>query len=127
MSSHRNDTTTTGTYIPSTESANRDMMLDTSRGVFATIPLNQQSYPNVEFMNQFTPPMMDHPNSSKAYEDFCCLGSSTWPGSLVNPVSVFGGPKVNNFSENPVYNVDENTPTTLIYPSSQYRQRDFTR
>lgn len=73
--------------------------------------LDQESPHSTEFTNQFTPPgatMMDWPNSSRVSS----VNSLHWPGSLVTPVSLFHGPKVNDTHENPIDTIENNLPNT---------------
>ncbi|GKD80990.1 CRC domain-containing protein, partial [Tanacetum coccineum] len=100
-----NDVMSTGRYIPAQGSANREMMFGTNAENFGMVHLNQRLYPNVECMNQFTPmmpslpPLMNWPNSSRAIGNYSSVGSVYWNGSPVTPVTLFGGPKVDESNE----------------------------
>nr|GEZ69343.1 hypothetical protein [Tanacetum cinerariifolium] len=89
-----NDVMSTGRYIPAQGSANRKMMFGTNAENFGMVHLNQRLYPNVEYMNQFTPmmpslpPLMNWPNSSRASGNYSSVASVYWNGSPVTPVTV---------------------------------------
>ena len=56
-------------------------------------------------MNQFTPmmpslpPLMNWPNSSRASGNYSSVGSVYWNGLPVTPVTLFGGPEVDESNE----------------------------
>ncbi|PWA42021.1 CRC domain-containing protein [Artemisia annua] len=95
----------TGRYIPAQGSANREMMFGTNAQSFGMVHLNRPLYPNVEYMNQFTPGMpslpslMASPNSSRDSGNYSYVSSVYWNGSPVTPVNVFGGSEVMDSSK----------------------------
>lgn len=117
------------------DSATFDMITEASNMNSEMVPFGQELYPNVEFMDEFSPgctnsgnatghltSMGDWSNSSRAQllpPGGLSFSSLCFRGSSVTPVTLFGGTKLSDSQQKSIDIYDDDTPNILKDASIQ--------